>query len=142
MRTPVLAVRGIPARKPCALGRRPRDVRRVSRNIAGRRAGRGERVRMNASTDDKVSRPARLILAVLAAVTAAGMWFVAGQGRPAAAAPARPAAAAGTVTTIAGGVGGPAPARSISVVVCRGTRRSACGFSFAGGSLYFTDLGW
>src|SRR6266702_4308169 len=52
-----------------------------------------------------------------------------------------PAASAGTVSTIAGGVGGPAPARRVSVNLCGlALARDGCGVSFAGGHVYFTDL--
>ena len=48
----------------------------------------------------------------------------------------------GTVSTIAGGMGGPGPARGVSVQLCGNlVERGGCGVSFAGGSLYFTDLG-
>ncbi len=52
-----------------------------------------------------------------------------------------PAASAGTVSTIAGGVGGPASARRVSVNLCGlALARDGCGVSFAGGHVYFTDL--
>jgi len=55
------------------------------------------------------------------------------------------AGAAGTpgrISTIAGGVGGPGPARSVSFQTCASSSdRGGCGLSFAGGNLYFTDLG-
>jgi hypothetical protein len=61
-----------------------------------------------------------------------------GQAVPASAAPA---AAAGAITTIAGGIGGPGPARSVSIAPCgTPTFRQACGVGFAAGRLYFTDI--
>jgi hypothetical protein len=62
------------------------------------------------------------------------------------AAPARPArvaaAPAGTISTVAGGVGGPGPATSVSVTACGvQNSRTPCGMTFAGGQLYLTDLG-
>ncbi len=62
-------------------------------------------------------------------------------GGAARAAQAAPAAAPGTITTVAGGVGGPGPARSTSIEPC-GTPafRARCGLVFADGRLYFNDV--
>ena len=47
-----------------------------------------------------------------------------------------------TISTVAGGVGGPGPATGVSVAPC-GVQNSKtpCGMTFAGGQLYLTDLG-
>jgi len=66
--------------------------------------------------------------AVPGAVVAVVLGGVLAGGGPAGAA----AAAAGTITTIAGGVGGPAKATTVAV--------SPCGARFAGGSLYVGDI--
>lgn len=51
--------------------------------------------------------------------------------------------APGTVTTIAGGVGGPGPETAVAITVCgKFISQGGCGFSFAAGNLYFTDMGW
>ena len=52
------------------------------------------------------------------------------------------ASSAGTITTIAGSVGGPGPARSVAVAPC-GLRAvdKPCGLAFADGHLYATDVG-
>ncbi|HET7014841.1 MAG TPA: hypothetical protein VFI65_13070 [Streptosporangiaceae bacterium] len=56
--------------------------------------------------------------------------------------PAVGAGIPGRISTIAGGVGGPGPARSVSFQTCAtSSNRGGCGLSFAGGNLYFTDLG-
>jgi len=55
---------------------------------------------------------------------------------------ARPATPAGTISTVAGGVGGPGPATSVSVAPCGvQNARTAGGMTFAGGLLYLADLG-
>jgi hypothetical protein len=68
-----------------------------------------------------------------AGLAASGLAMAASAATPAAASPAAaaatPATAHGKITTIAGGVGGPAPATSVSV--------GACALKFANGQLYF-----
>jgi hypothetical protein len=69
---------------------------------------------------------------MLASVTTAAL---AGAGAAQAGGPAP-----GTISTIAGGVGGPGPARQVSIAPCGKPRlQNPCGISFADGSLYFTD---
>jgi len=71
------------------------------------------------------TRRARAVPGAVAAVVLGGV--LAGGGYAGAA-----AAPAGTITTIAGGVGGPAKATTVAV--------SPCGARFAGGSLYVGDI--
>ncbi len=66
-----------------------------------------------------------------AAVVLGGMLAGAGQAG-AAVTQAGPALTAGTITTVAGGVGGPAKATTVAV--------SPCGARFAGGNLYIGDI--
>ena len=58
------------------------------------------------------------------------------------AARARPAVAPATISTVAGGVGGPGPATGVSVAPCGvQNARTAVGMTFSAGQLYFPDLG-
>ena len=71
-------------------------------------------------------------VAVAVAVAALALTAASAGGHAAAAArPAGHAPAAGTITTVAGGVGGPARATKVSV--------HACGMAYAGGHLYVAD---
>ena len=72
------------------------------------------------------NRWARTVPAAVAAVVLGGVLAGAGQADAAAAVPS------GTITTVAGGVGGPAKATTVAV--------SPCGARFAGGSLYVGDI--
>jgi hypothetical protein len=80
-------------------------------------------------------------LLVLAVALAAGVMLADGAAQAAPDA-GRGAPTAGILTTVAGGVGGPAPATQVSVAPC-GTANltTACGVTFAAGNLYFTDIG-
>ncbi|HEX3646907.1 MAG TPA: hypothetical protein VHV49_00690, partial [Pseudonocardiaceae bacterium] len=77
-----------------------------------------------------------------AAALLAGALTGAGAGAATAVA-AVAAVPAGTIAALAGGVGGPGPATSVSVAPC-GTQnsRTPCGMTFAGGQLYLTDIGY
>src|SRR5712691_10712039 len=78
------------------------------------------------------------LLAVFA--VAAPCSVLAGPG--AAASPRLAAPLAGTISTLAGNVGGPGPARSVAVAPCgRRSPDTLCGLAFAGGHLYATDAG-
>src|SRR5215470_8746662 len=103
----------------------------------------GEGVGMDASIRDGRSPSAWRMAAAVAAAAAAALASLTGASRADAGAGRAPgpAAVAGTVSTIAGGVGGPAPARRVSVNLCGlGGIREGCGVSFARGHVYFTDL--
>ena len=79
----------------------------------------------------------RAIIAV-AGATACAVLAVPG----AAASPGRLPSPPGTISTLAGGVGGPGPARSVAVAPCGVVSlRQLCGMAFAGGHLYTTDVG-
>jgi hypothetical protein len=81
--------------------------------------------------------------ALAGAATLAGPGTAAqAESRTAASRTIEDAGAPGTITTVAGGVGGPGPATSVSVAPC-GTADEArqCGMTFAGGRLYLTDIG-
>src|SRR5690349_18411430 len=96
---------------------------------------------MYASTSYRTSGPIRLAVAVAAAATTAVLGVQADQAS--AAASVAGAGAAGIVSTIAGGPGGPGPARRVAITVCgKFISQGGCGFSFAAGNLYVTDLGW
>ncbi|HEX3490008.1 MAG TPA: hypothetical protein VHU92_11710 [Streptosporangiaceae bacterium] len=80
-----------------------------------------------------------LALAVPAAARGASAAQAAQSAR---AAEARPAVAPGTISTVAGGVGGPGPATSVSVAPCGvQNARTAVGMTFSAGQLHFPDLG-
>jgi hypothetical protein len=91
----------------------------------------------------RIPRAARL-LAVFMVAAATPCLVLAGPG---AAASPRLAALpsglpAGTISTVAGTVGGPGPARRVAVAPCgRESRYRLCGLTFAGGHLYATDVG-
>jgi hypothetical protein len=96
---------------------------------------------MYASTSCRTSGPIRLAVVIVAAATAAVLGVQADQAS--AAAGVGRAGAAGIVSTIAGGPGGPGPARRVAITVCgKFISQGGCGFSFAAGNLYVTDLGW
>ena len=87
----------------------------------------------------RIPRGTRL-LAVFAVAVAAPCSVLAGSG--AAASPRVAVPPAGTISTLAGTVGGPGPARSVAVAPCgRESRYRLCGLAFAGGHLYATDAG-
>jgi hypothetical protein len=84
---------------------------------------------------------ARRTAAVVATAGAAVLACLTGSAGAVVGAARAPGTAAGIVSTIAGGVGGPAPARKVSIGLCGLVAvTSGCGVSFAGGHLYFTDL--
>jgi trimeric autotransporter adhesin len=76
------------------------------------------------------SRRARAVPGAMAAVVLGGI--LAGASQAGASQAGAAAVPAGTITTIAGGVGGPAKATTVAV--------SPCGARFAGGSLYVGDI--
>ena len=79
----------------------------------------------------------------LAAITIAGATAAAVLAGPGAvASPRLVAPTAGTISTLAGGVGGPGPARNVAVAPCGvASLFRPCGMTFAGGHLYTTDVG-
>ena len=87
----------------------------------------------------RIARAARS-LTVFAVAVAVPCSVLGGSG--AAASPRLAAPLAGTISTIAGTVGGPGPARNFAVAPCgRESRYRLCGLTFAGGHLYTTDVG-
>ena len=122
---------GLPSGKPASLSSRRINVTWCSGVSGG--------VTCPASSLLRISRGARL-LAVFAVAVAAPCSVLAGPG--AAASPRVAVPPAGTISTLAGTVGGPGPARSVAVAPCgRESRYRLCGLAFAGGHLYATDAG-
>jgi sugar lactone lactonase YvrE len=77
---------------------------------------------------------AAITAAVLAVATAP-----AGGAAAAAARPGIPPSAAGTISTVAGGVGGPAKATTVDLAASGPTQRGPCGLASAPGHLYVAD---
>jgi hypothetical protein len=73
------------------------------------------------------------VVVAAAGAAVAGWLSLGGAGRPAAVGPGTAFPAPGTITTVAGGVGASAPARSLRL------RLAACPVSYAGGALYAGD---
>ena len=86
---------------------------------------------MNPKAISRHSTSARMLFTGAAAVLALGTALASGPGRAAAAPQDTAATAPGTITTVAGGVGGPGKATEVAL--------APCGVRWQGGSLYVAD---
>ena len=86
---------------------------------------------MNPEVISRHTTSARILLTGTAAVLALGTALADGPGRAAAAPQYKAATAPGTITTVAGGVGGPGKATKVAL--------APCGVESQGGSLYVAD---
>ena len=88
---------------------------------------------MHPAVINKRTKSARILATGAAAVLALGTALASGAGAAAAPRGARAAPAPGTITTVAGGVGGPGKATTVAL--------APCGVSFQNGTIYVADGG-
>ena len=88
---------------------------------------------MHPAAGNRRTHSARILFAGAAAALALGTALASGAGAAAAPRGARAAPAPGTITTVAGGVGGPGQATTVAL--------APCGVSFQSGSIYVADGG-